>query len=719
MPGLMHFLRFRPGIHGTRLLLSAALLLIAPAVHALDPPHDDSESIDCSSCHTTHNSPGGSLTTVGGNGNLCLSCHVLGGPAAAFPFVDADQALPGPGLPSGTNPSGTSHRWDAGPAGHVKPDAANASVGEVVSGGGFNGKFPKTYILTMSSTGDAGTAVFSWSDTLGGGGVGLTTGSDVPLDEGVTVTFVDGGSSPSFLAGEIWRIPVRTDLLPPTDPAMSSRLEDGRTMCSTCHDEHKQAREPFDASAPPYGGAGTGEGRHFMRIDNDEGNMCNDCHGVRTVTTSIDGSHPVDLPIPGSGDYQSPTSLPLDSMNWVVCMTCHEVHNAASDDGSLLRSADRRGLCTECHTLADTSTPAAHFDPSSSGALWPGGQYGSTFPAITDTSQTASCAGCHQAHGWPDNADTDRDYPRLQVDLEENLCFTCHDGSPATADVRADFLKSSSHPLALASEVHQPGEPAIIVARHVECEDCHGPHMATARVDLPGAATAPRPASGPLAGVRGVSLAGTEVDPAAFEYELCFRCHADSPNLPPAPTPRQFPQSNLRLEFNGSLASYHPVAMAGTNGSVPSLINGWDETSLMSCTTCHNNDDGPVAGGGGGGANGPHGSAEPHLLERSYETVDGTGFDEANFAMCFKCHSWASIESDASFGDHKKHISGEDTPCNVCHDPHASANPKLINFDTSVVSPSNAGTLSYVSTGTHSGSCTLNCHGKNHQNWTY
>jgi len=716
MPGLNRSRSQRPIVQGGWLALLLTALLVVPVAHALDPAHDASLNIDCSSCHTTHSSAGGSLTTVGGNGNLCLSCHVAGGFAGGLQFVDADQALPGPGLPSGTAPSGTSHRWDAGAAGHIKPDAGNTSVGEVVPGGAFNGRFPKTYTLTLTSTGDVGTAAFSWNDTLGGSGTGLTTGTDVPLDEGVTASFGDADAPPSFVSGDVWRIFVRTEILSPASPEMSSRLEDGRAMCSTCHDEHKQARAPFDPSAPPYGGPGTGEGRHFMRIDNDEGAMCNDCHGLRVVQFARDGSHPVDVTVPGSGGTQPPTTLPLDPNGRIACMTCHQLHYSPTDDGSLLRSADRVGLCVECHTLADTSTPAAHLDPSSSGALWPGGQYGSTFPAITDTSQTATCAGCHQAHGWPDTDNTVQDYPRLQVDFEENLCYTCHDGSPADADVRTDFLKSSAHPLSLVSGVHQVGEPATVTARHVECEDCHGPHDAVARVNLPGAATVPRPASGPIEGVRGVNLAGNEVNPASFEYELCFRCHADSPNLPSPSTLRQFPESNLRLEFNGSLASYHPVAMAGTNAAVPSLINGWDETSLMSCTTCHNNDDGPVAGGTG--ANGPHGSGFPSLLERRYETADGQQFNQQKYAMCFKCHSWSGLAGGNSFDDHSKHVSGERTPCNVCHDPHASALPKLINFDTSVVSPFN-GTLEYRSTGVHNGTCTLTCHGEDHEDWSY
>ena len=106
------------------------------------------------------------------------------------------------------------------------------------------------------------------------------------------------------------------------------------------------------------------------------------------------------------------------------------------------------------------------------------------------------------------------------------------------------------------------------------------------------------------------------------------------------------------------------------------------------------------------------------LHERRYDTPDPQSFNTAKYELCFKCHSWTSISNDSSFGDHDKHIRGEDTPCNVCHDPHASDLPKLINFDTSVVFPLN-GTLRFESAGTHSGRCTLSCHGKNHGNLSY
>jgi hypothetical protein len=39
--------------------------------------------------------------------------------------------------------------------------------------------------------------------------------------------------------------------------------------------------------------------------------------------------------------------------------------------------------------------------------------------------------------------------------------------------------------------------------------------------------------------VRGVNIAGTEVAASIRTFEICLRCHGDSPNQPPARTPRQ------------------------------------------------------------------------------------------------------------------------------------------------------------------------------------
>ena len=471
-------------------------IAVLPAF-AIDPPHDNGGSTDCSLCHTPHGAPGGTLTAVAGNANICQSCHVGGGPAAALPFAEADQALVGAGLPSGTTPSGTSHRWDSGPGGHVARDPANTSTGVVQSGGAFSGRYAKTYTITISAAGDAGVAQFSWSDTQGGGAGGVLTGTAVVLDEGVTVSFSDGAGSPSFVLNDAWNVYVLTDLADPSSPEMLTRLEGGKIMCSTCHDEHSQVKTPFDPGAPAYGGPGTGEGRHFQRIDNAAGQMCLECHAARDVgalaSQGPNLSHPIGVPIPG-GDYQTPVTIPLDASGNVSCLSCHAMHDpdgskGLPDNGTLVRLADTVALCTDCHTLADTVTPASHFD-AVTGVLWPGGEYGSppsTFPAITDPGKRGSCVNCHQPHGYPDAAAPSQDYASLLVDnASANLCFTCHDSTgPATADIYGAFNGTTNYQ-------DQSGSNALINQRHdvsttdqsysggvVACSDCHNPHLAT------------------------------------------------------------------------------------------------------------------------------------------------------------------------------------------------------------------------------------------------
>jgi predicted CXXCH cytochrome family protein len=660
---------------------------------------------------------------VAGNSNLCMSCHVVGGPASAFPFLDSDQARPTPGLPGGEAASGNSHRWDSGPSGWVSRVTGNTSAGTMTSGGVFSGRFPKTYTVTVTGGGDVGAATFSWTATTPGGGSGSgTTGTDVSLDEGITVTFTDGASSPSFVAGSQWRIYVRTDLALPVADPMARRLEAGKVRCSTCHNQHDQEETPFDAAAPPYGGPGTGEGRHFQRVANESNQMCVDCHRARDVTQASQGSHPVAVVIPAAGEFKSPGTLPLDGSAQVKCMSCHQPHFGPASDGTLLRLANVTSLCTDCHTLADTATPGKHFEAAAP-TLWPGGQYGSLLPAVTNTARQGACTNCHQPHGWPDSGNLAQDYPHLLADREESLCFTCHDGSPVTANIRGEILKAFSHPVAATSDVHTPGEAALVTGRHVECMDCHNPHQAKARVSLPGPSTVPRPATGPLSGAKGVNVSGAPVAVASFEYEICFRCHGDSPGKPPAPTPRRFPETNVRLEFEGSYPSYHPVTAVGKNPNMPSLIGGYNTNSIITCTSCHNNNAGPVVGGAG--PNGPHGSTQPRILERRYDTVNtfpsrpAEQDPEIRYALCFKCHDWDSIRGGDSFKEHDKHIRGEDIPCNSCHDPHGSSGfPKLINFDTRVVSPFN-GVIEYRSTGVFQGQCTLSCHGTDHDPFTY
>jgi len=433
--------------------------------------------------------------------------------------------------------------------------------------------------------------------------------------------------------------------------------------------------------------------------------------GASALGSDLSNDHPVSIPYPVAGEFapesQATVDLPLDHNGLIQCTTCHDPHD--NKNGQFLRMDNTASaMCVTCHA----PTGWASTLHATSSATWDG-VAPDPWPNSTEVTVAANgCENCHEPHNAGAGARL------LHSSVEEDNCTVCHDGHVATKDVASDFQKTYHHPIEQTVGVHDPTEDPINAPRHVECVDCHNPHQATDT-----SATAPS-ASGALKGVTGVSAAGLVVQPLTQQYELCFRCHGDSASGT-APTPRQILQTNTRLEFDPSNPSSHPVEAPGANLNVPSLIAPLTTSSIIYCTDCHASDTGP--GAGGTGPAGPHGSNWPYLLERRYETADGTIEDSTTYALCYKCHSRASILGDQSFPMHSTHVQGDNAPCNVCHDPHgisatqgnATNNAHLINFDTSVVSPNSSGLLRYESTGTFSGQCYLSCHGHDHNPSVY
>ncbi len=731
-------------------LLLTLNAIFADTADAIDPPHSN----DCTgSCHMIHGGFGGGLFNTGGllkansNSNLCITCHTPGGPATAYAFADADQAVPGGG--------GTSHRWDSGVSGHMKGDLANTSTGTVYSGGAFTGRIETTYTVTVSAAGDVGTARFDWlnnggvgsntstvrdefntiaytnddgsvnwagdwieNDPQGGGasvgnaqvvvaelrldqqgfagsqvsaareadlsggvtdatfrfdfrtdsgvdstdaiaievsndgggnytvletitgisgassgarsydilawasvntrirfritnsyhqnneffyadnvqieyaipvvgdGSNIITDTDVPLADGLTVSFVDGTASPSFVLGDSWTLYARADLRSPdrgvpAEFAMAARLDFvGKIVCSTCHDQHNQSKVPFDALAPPYTGSGTGAGRHFQRNDNDTNQMCKVCHEARNVQDGDLGSHPVGVLLP-AGDYRAPTNLPLDSASNVQCMSCHALHftdsggaNGGAGDGYLLRLG-MGALCFECHTLADPAN-GSHFD-AATGVLWPGGQYGSSFPAHS-ADKRGWCINCHWPHGWPDDGNAAQDYPSLLVESRSDLCVTCHDGAPAS-DQLADFASTlwvtapvnPTNNMNLNTRHDVKSADQAVSGADLTCNGCHDPHTASPSAKV---RDDPDPADGRVP-APGQTWAGSDL-----RSEWCLDCHDGS--LPAGIVPPTIPLTNIRDTWLNN--DDH-----GTRNGSASLKAGygWADDDILTCTACH------------------------------------------------------------------------------------------------------------------------------------
>ena len=436
--------------------------------------------------------------------------------------------------------------------------------------------------------------------------------------------------------------------------------------------------------------------------------------GDKNLTTDLSDDHPVSFVYNSSlasadGELADPTGLsgPVKLENGKVqCTSCHDPHN--NDLGDFLVASTRNSdLCLYCHQK-NLWNGSRH---ESSTANWNGSGNDPWFHTPFTTVNDNACENCHNPHGAGSKSSL------LNYFEEENNCLNCHNGNVANTNIESQLNKTYRHDVFAYSQLHDANEQALLQTRHVECEDCHNPHRTTNA-----SAQAPD-ASGFITGIRGVDTDGNPVSDIHFQYELCYRCHADSPDKPASAIPRIVDQNNVRLEFDLTNPSFHPIEGPGQNPDVPSLIAPLSESSVIYCTDCHASDGNSPAG--------PHGSIFPHILKYQYSTSDPTIESSQSYELCYQCHDRAEIINGSSnFADkvHKKHVVEEDIPCSNCHDPHgisssqgdATNHSHLINFNTAVVSPEpKSGRLEFVDQGSFKGQCYLLCHGEKHDPESY
>ncbi|GBD86188.1 cytochrome c nitrite reductase pentaheme subunit [bacterium BMS3Abin03] len=428
--------------------------------------------------------------------------------------------------------------------------------------------------------------------------------------------------------------------------------------------------------------------------------------GTTNLSTDLSDDHPVSFLYNSTlasqdGELADPSTLtgPVKLEDgYLECTACHDPHLNVNGD-FLVVTNQYSNLCLYCHQKNFWNN-SAH---KTSNATWNGSGTNPWFHTNYTTVTENACENCHNPHT------ASSQFRLMNFTPEENNCLVCHNGNVANKNIQSELNKPYSHNVAAYNGIHDPEEPNIVQIKHVECADCHNPHAVN---DV---TANPPDANGFIQGVKGVNADGNPVSEIQYQYELCYRCHADSPDKPGSPTTRQIEQSNVRLEFDIGNPSYHPIEGQGANPNVPSLISPLSESSVIYCTDCH-------ASNGSNAPAGPHGSIYPHILKYNYETADYTQESYLAYELCYQCHDRNSILNNESFSKHKKHIVNIRTPCNVCHDPHGISssqgnttnNTHLINFDISIVQPAMMGRLEFIDDGTFAGRCYLRCHRRQH-----
>ena len=432
------------------------------------------------------------------------------------------------------------------------------------------------------------------------------------------------------------------------------------------------------------------------------------------IGTDLSDDHPISFVYDSAlatkkGGLRSPSALPaelsLDEEMRLQCTTCHNPHDSRFG-AFLTMSNNESAMCRSCHLLQEWDY-SSHATSSASLA----GARGGWDNIKAATVRQAACGSCHRPH----NAGGRERLMRREA--EEDNCLACHDGSVASGNIAADLNKASIHPVNRTTGVHDPLEDPRTMSKHVECSDCHNPH----RVRSGRQSRAPfiKPA---MQGARGVRGRDAKSSGALYEYQVCYRCHAGRGTVRSPLVDRVLINTNVADEFSPVNPSYHPVQAQGKNSSVPSLLTPLKTTSRIYCTDCHGSDSLT-------GPKGPHGSRYRPLLVRPYVTIDRTTESPRAYGLCYGCHSRESILADRSFGEHRKHIVEQKTPCSVCHDPHGisasqasgGSGTRLINFDRRVVLPPSAPNRgpTFLDRGPLRGSCTLNCHGREHVDQKY
>lgn len=424
------------------------------------------------------------------------------------------------------------------------------------------------------------------------------------------------------------------------------------------------------------------------------------------------------------------------------CARCHDPHNESKDVVTkkfLKKSNSSSALCLDCHRKTYWVTnPSIH---QSSTKSLPVGWSHNGYTTVA----TAGCESCHKLHSANSPA-------RLLKENEQTMCEACHKGSTnggiteknVSASSGGPFIKLYKHPTYLVDNKHRPVNASPVTNspsessadmntpnRHAECGDCHNPHAAKSGLHTVKTNTT----SNVLSGVWGLESTDvskgmqptsfTRIDPAAKEYQICFKCHSyyglgtTTTGVTTIIGPSGTNITDQAMEYNVNNFSAHPVKVGSSSQtgsySPKNLVSlqmstTWNSvgTQTMHCSDCHGNDDtSPTA------AQGPHGSNAKFILKgpRRYWpysasgklwTLGDTWYNTNNWQndlFCVNCHpifTTGDHFNDAHNAQNHNNltftidgVNYQGIPCVSCHlvIPHGGKRSRLIAYGYGSTSP--------------------------------
>jgi len=445
-----------------------------------------------------------------------------------------------------------------------------------------------------------------------------------------TVTFKAGQPDPTYIYVDIHQPYFRED-------------NTGNRICLDCHNDRAAVSVEHEDGAP-----GTGRGHHPVGIPYGK------AFGSSTTLTGISG---VKLYLEGGK---------------VLCTTCHDPHNAASNDGSLIREKSGTKLCLDCH---DSKKVEVH----------KGGRH----PKYANTSTIPTgCTDCHTAHNTS-NIYLVRDRFRSAAGEMRGVRFRNFTGTSGLGDDSGGSIcevchtATDSHRADGSGKVHNPGRNCLKCHRHDKgfnpagggkpCYNCHDGSIAPdikSRMGIGSSFSYGGKASRHIivfdnqststcllmchTGEHSVTGPNNKVTP---EITLCNSagCHGAGTD-----TTSRGRSIGVGAGYAGSMHNYTAATQ--------------DEFGLFrysaNCTKCHL----------------PHGSDIYPMMRTA---INGKSAGAGGEELCFTCH-----DTDKSRGasdikslwnanpanpGHYDYTNSKKMECVSCHGPHGTKNDKMVS----------------------------------------